>query len=245
MGSEVRSKPAFWTETAFELRHLTVKSRLMNHANVSQSGVRRGENWVAGPLGVGCLYCGQGRCRCSHPEQHTCGWRCWMDGATSSSAETCPSRHNSTSESREHRTVQAVRGKVPVALEVKDMDDFSLELRGVRGVSHSTMSNYQGSVRLFMEYLTDSSYGWAPECLKRFGTHPAQIAFEWNTARHREDSMGGPKKRPYTREELQVLFDCADDHVVAAQLCRLQRLGGLVQARNDDENCLCMGPETQ
>ncbi|MSR97633.1 phage integrase family protein [Arthrobacter sp. BL-252-APC-1A] len=107
--------------------------------------------------------------------------------------------------------------KYPWHWEVTDMDDFSLELRGVRGVSHSTMLNYQGSVRLFMEYVTDSSYGWAEECLKRFGTHPAQIAFEWNTARHREDSMGGPKKRPYTREELQVLFDCADNHVVAAQ----------------------------
>lgn len=96
----------------------------------------------------------------------------------------------------------------------KDVDEFSMELRGVRSVSHSTLLNYQGSVHQFMEYLTEPAYGWVDECMKRFGAHPTPITFEWNTARHAADVMGGPKKRPYTREELQILFDCADDHVV-------------------------------
>ena len=96
----------------------------------------------------------------------------------------------------------------------KDVDEFSLELRGIRNVSHSTLLNYQGAVRQFMEYLTEPAYGWVDECMKRFGTHPTSITFEWNTARHTADMMGQPTKRPYTREELQLLFDCADDHVV-------------------------------
>lgn len=96
----------------------------------------------------------------------------------------------------------------------KDVDEFSMELRGIRNVSHSTLLNYQASVRQFMEYLTEPAYGWVDECIKRFSTHPVPITFEWNTTRHAADVMGGPTKRPYTREELQTLFDCADDHVV-------------------------------
>lgn len=107
--------------------------------------------------------------------------------------------------------------KYPWNWEASDIDEYSMELRGVRRLSRSTMLTYQVTVRLFMEYLTDSSYGWSEECFRRFGSYPAQIAFEWNTARHRSEVMSDPKKRPYSREELQSRFDCADDHVARAR----------------------------
>ena len=50
-------------------------------------------------------------------------------------------------------------------------------------------------------------------CQEVFGTHPVQVFFEWNTAAHAEEFEGQPAKRPFTREELQRLFDHADDEV--------------------------------
>lgn len=44
-------------------------------------------------------------------------------------------------------------------------------------------------------------------------THPVQVFFEWNTAVHVEEFEGRPAKRPYSRRELQRLFDHADDEV--------------------------------
>ncbi|GAA4668863.1 hypothetical protein GCM10023197_25330 [Gordonia humi] len=46
-----------------------------------------------------------------------------------------------------------------------------------------------------------------------FGTHPAQVFSEWNTARHIQEYDGQPTKRPYTREELDALFEYADEEV--------------------------------
>jgi hypothetical protein len=51
-------------------------------------------------------------------------------------------------------------------------------------------------------------------CWDRFGEHPAQVFHEWNTARHSQPAMARSGKRPYTRDELQGLFDCADDQVM-------------------------------
>jgi integrase/recombinase XerC len=39
---------------------------------------------------------------------------------------------------------------------------------------------YQNAVGLFCDYLTDTRYGWAEQCERRFGTHPVQILHEWN-----------------------------------------------------------------
>src|SRR5690606_5440865 len=46
-----------------------------------------------------------------------------------------------------------------------------------------------------------------------FGTHPAQVFFDWNSAPHVQEYDGGPTKRPYTRSELDRLFVYADDEV--------------------------------
>lgn len=100
------------------------------------------------------------------------------------------------------------------------VDEFFLELRGLKGASHSTVLGYQNALRMFLEYLTDPAYGWSEQCWERFGDHPAQVFHEWNTARHSQAAIGAPGKRPYTRDEIQDLFDCADDRVL-----RIRRAG--------------------
>ncbi|WP_253259159.1 tyrosine-type recombinase/integrase [Subtercola boreus] len=100
------------------------------------------------------------------------------------------------------------------------VDEFFLELRALKGASHSTVLGYQNALRMFLEYLVDPAYGWGEQCWARFGDHPAQVFHEWNTARHSQEASGQPGKRPYTRDELQDLFDCADDRVL-----RIRRSG--------------------
>ncbi|MGO2152252.1 MAG: tyrosine-type recombinase/integrase [Microbacterium gubbeenense] len=103
---------------------------------------------------------------------------------------------------------------------VEQVDHFFMELRGLKGGSRSTVLGYQNALRMFLSYLTDSAYGWGELCWDRFGTHPAQVFHEWNTARHVQDALGEPGKRPYTRDEIEDLFDCADERVV-----RIRRSG--------------------
>ena len=96
----------------------------------------------------------------------------------------------------------------------QDLEDFSSSLRsGSVPLAFSTIRGYQTIVGLFCEFVADARYGWAAECEARFGTHPVQICHEWNTARHRNDYEGDPRRRPLTPEELQAVFDFADDEV--------------------------------
>jgi site-specific recombinase XerD len=92
-------------------------------------------------------------------------------------------------------------------------DDWCTDLRAVRGLRRSTLRNYQEGVRLFCHFVTDPGYGWAEECLRRFGAHPVQICHEWNTAVHVQDAESDPVKRAFTLDELQDLFDYADEQV--------------------------------
>ncbi|WOO98328.1 site-specific integrase [Micrococcus terreus] len=100
------------------------------------------------------------------------------------------------------------------------VDEFFLELRGLKGAARSTVLGYQNALRMFLEYLTDPAYGWGEVCWEPFGEHPAQVFHEWNTARHAQDTVATPGKCPYTRDELEDLFDCADERVV-----RIRRSG--------------------
>jgi integrase/recombinase XerD len=72
---------------------------------------------------------------------------------------------------------------------------------------------YQNGLRLFCSYIADPDYGWDRVCEQRFGTHPAQVFFAWNTATHVQDNEQDPEKRPFTKQELQHFFDHADDQV--------------------------------
>lgn len=93
------------------------------------------------------------------------------------------------------------------------VDEFSADLRTVKHVAHSTLRNYHSILREFTSYISNPAYGWDRICEKYFGTHPAQVFFDWNTAGHVQEYDGQPTKRPYTREEISALFDHADDEV--------------------------------
>lgn len=62
-------------------------------------------------------------------------------------------------------------------------------------------------------YASHPDYGWDRVCEQRFGSHPAQVLFEWNTAAHVQDNEQSPAKRAFTKNELQDFFDHADDKV--------------------------------
>jgi site-specific recombinase XerD len=93
------------------------------------------------------------------------------------------------------------------------LDDWLGDLRALRGLARSTIRNYSRSVGLFCDFLTDPAYGWAEECQQRFGTHPVQVCHEWNIAVHVQAAEADPSKRAFTVDELQALFDHADEQV--------------------------------
>jgi integrase/recombinase XerC len=84
------------------------------------------------------------------------------------------------------------------------------------GLAHSTIRSYQMAVSLFLAYACDARYGWAQVCEERFGSHPAQVFHEWNTAVHRAEGEARPENRPLSREELQRFFDYCDERVAVA-----------------------------
>jgi integrase len=94
------------------------------------------------------------------------------------------------------------------------IDEWLADLRGVRGRRRATVRNYAASVAAFCDYLTNPAYDWVSECERRFGSHPVQVVHEWNTAVHVQDAEGDPARRAFTLDELQGLFDYADDRVV-------------------------------
>lgn len=110
------------------------------------------------------------------------------------------------------------------------VDDFFGDLRAVHAASLSTIRSYQSSLRSFCEYVSSASYGWVRVCEQLFGTHPAQICFDWNTAAHVQDNESRPGKRAFTRSELQRFFDRADDEVT--RIASLGRKGWLSAFRD-------------
>lgn len=86
-----------------------------------------------------------------------------------------------------------------------------------RGLSHSTVRNYQQAVAVFCGYLTDRRYGWDEVCEQRFGSHPVQVFHEWNTVVHRGEHEARPGNRPFSRDELQAFFDYCDEQVAATR----------------------------
>jgi integrase/recombinase XerC len=97
-----------------------------------------------------------------------------------------------------------------------DVEEFTTELRG-EGRTLATVRAYQGSLRQFLDYVCDPRYQCTATCQRLFGTHPAQVCFEWNTAVHVAEHEGRPSRRALTKLELQRLFDHADDQVTVAR----------------------------
>lgn len=137
-----------------------------------------------------------------------------------------------TIESRERTIVAfvAFTNEYPWRWTASQVDEWTTHLMSERRLARSTIRSYQGAVRLFCDYLISPYYGWAQECLQRFGTHPTQVCHEWNTAAHLVEYEGRPGRRPLTRDEVQRLFDHADDRVERA--VRLGRKGALAAYRD-------------
>lgn len=112
-----------------------------------------------------------------------------------------------------------------------EVEAFTTELvSGPAPLAHSTVRGYQLTLRLFCEFITDARYGWPAECEQRFGEVPAQICHEWNTVAHLVEVECRPGRRALTYEEVQTLFDAADDRV--EQIRRRARKGALAAIRD-------------
>jgi integrase/recombinase XerC len=123
-----------------------------------------------------------------------------------------------TIESRDKtlRRFQGFTGEYPWTWLPKDVESWSVALRSA-GRTHTTIRAYQNALAMFMEYICDARYGWLAECEERFGDFPVQVCHEWNTAAHVADYEGDPRRRPFSRAELQSLFDYADEAVSLAR----------------------------
>ena len=91
---------------------------------------------------------------------------------------------------------------------VQHVDEFLADLRAEHSLRQSTVRAYQNALRLFCAYLIEPAYGWDRVCEQHFGTHPTQ------------DNEQDPRKRAFTRPELQAFFDRAD-----AEVARTRSLG--------------------
>jgi len=116
--------------------------------------------------------------------------------------------------------------------EPSHVDEWTQSLTAERHLAPSTIRGYQTDLRLFSEYLTDGHYGWAVECEKAFGTFPVPICHEWNTIAHLNDYEGSPEARPFTREELQLFLDYADQQVDRAVVAKAKGCFGCLPRRH-------------
>jgi len=114
---------------------------------------------------------------------------------------------------RQVRAFQSHAATFPWEWTVLHADEWFADLRAVHHCTRWTVRGYQVAVRGFCAFALDPAYGWAEECMRRFGTHPVQIITDVNSAQHVADVESEPAKRPFTRLELQDLFDYADEQV--------------------------------
>lgn len=131
---------------------------------------------------------------------------------------------------RQVRAFQAHAATFPWEWTALHADEWFADLRAVHHCTRSTVRGYQVAVRGFCSFALDPAYGWAEECMRRFGTHPVQIITDVNSAQHVAEVEAEPAKRPFTRRELQDLFDYADEQV---ELKRSQGKKGWMAAFRD------------
>lgn len=82
-----------------------------------------------------------------------------------------------------------------------------------------TLRGYQGSIRIFLEYLCDQRYPWQREIEARFGAHVTQLFDEFNSIKHYPEENGAKSSErfPIPRETIQQIFDYLDDTVARAK----------------------------
>src|SRR5680860_412619 len=153
------------------------------------------------------------------------GWRA-QQFARGLRADTVDSREKSV------RRFLAHTNEFPWQWAPSHVDEWSAWLTSERHLAPSSIRGYQGELRLFSEFLTDSRYGWVAACEREFGpgVHPVAICHEWNTIAHLNDYEGNPEARPLSREELQRFLDYADEQVERA--VRARRKGALAAYRD-------------
>jgi site-specific recombinase XerD len=113
----------------------------------------------------------------------------------------------------------------------EELEAFTASLLGgEKSLTHSTIRGYHLTFKLFCAFASDARYGWTTECERRFGQAPVQVCHEFNTVDHVNDYEGRPGRRALTYDEVQALFDAADDRV--EQIRRLGRKGVLAATRD-------------
>lgn len=98
-------------------------------------------------------------------------------------------------------------------------------MRSAKHAAQAPIRSCQAALRAFCTYPECPDYGWDRVREQYFGTHPAQVCFDWNTAVHAQATESVPKRRPFIRQELQAFFDRADDEV--DRIATLRRKGWL------------------
>ncbi len=112
------------------------------------------------------------------------------------------------------RRFAAFTNEYPWQWHPADLEDFAAALRSrEKPAALSTLEGYEGQLAVFCDYVCDTRYGWVATCEERFGSHPIQVCTEKNRIRHNTEYEGDPRRRPFTREELQAFFDHADSEV--------------------------------
>lgn len=102
--------------------------------------------------------------------------------------------------------------KPPWKWTVADVDEFTVESLGGT-LALSTMRHHHGAIHGFCDYLTNPLYDWMEICDREFGELPSQVCLPWNTVAHRYEFEGDGKRRPFTYDEVERLFDTADSRV--------------------------------
>ena len=128
------------------------------------------------------------------------------------------------------RRFTAYTNEYPWRWSAAHLDEWMISLVSEHQRAKSTIRNYQEALKSFCDYLIRPEYQWVSECEARFGSHPSQVCFEWNTLAHLTDYEGRTDRRPMTRDELQAFFDFADDQVEVAT--RTGRKGALTAYRD-------------
>ncbi|WP_198950083.1 tyrosine-type recombinase/integrase [Kineosporia sp. A_224] len=112
-----------------------------------------------------------------------------------------------------------------------DVEDFTASLMsGEDRLAPSTIRGYHLTLRLFCDYLLDGRYGWIAQWEERFGTIPAQVCHDYNTAAHLVEYEGRPARRPFSYDEVETLFGFLDDRVET--IARSGRKGALAALRD-------------
>jgi site-specific recombinase XerD len=112
------------------------------------------------------------------------------------------------------RRLAAFSNQYPWQWQLAEYEAFIELLRsGDRPIKFSTARGYETELRLFLEYATDSRYGWPALCVEQFGEAPQQLLHERNTIVHVNEYEGDSARRPLTYDEVQALFDAADGRV--------------------------------